>query len=189
MFAAKLIASSLVPRSIALLPRQLTANRGDGVFGHVTYIQRLATSGDAPTKRLESDMQAIGGLDGPRSVAWRGDAGWWYLAACVGHDPEWWSDDTPMLAKAVRICFSCPVRRPCLVEALRNDDVGVIRGGMLIERAGQRSRAISLACSECCSRPARVKKSGGDRYCGPRCRAAAGARALNDPTPRSSAVT
>jgi Transcription factor WhiB len=124
-------------------------------------------------------MQA-NGIDSPRSVAWRGETGWWCRAACVGHDPEWWADDTNMLGEAVRICLSCPVRRQCLAEALRNNDFGVIRGGMFFERIDRRSRAIPLTCVECHVRPVQGKRRGTDRYCGPRCRAIAGARTFND---------
>jgi hypothetical protein len=44
---AKAVASSPVSGSIPELLLQATKNRGDGVFGHVTYIQRLATTGGA----------------------------------------------------------------------------------------------------------------------------------------------
>jgi hypothetical protein len=44
------VASSPVPGSIPQLLLQATKTRGEGVFGHVTYVQRLATSGGvAPT--------------------------------------------------------------------------------------------------------------------------------------------
>jgi hypothetical protein len=47
---AKAVASSPVAGSIPQLLLQSTRTRGDGVFGAVTYIQRLATSGGvAPT--------------------------------------------------------------------------------------------------------------------------------------------
>jgi hypothetical protein len=42
---AKVVASSPVPGSIPQLLLQATKTRGDGAFGHVTYVQRLATSG------------------------------------------------------------------------------------------------------------------------------------------------
>jgi hypothetical protein len=44
---AKVSASSPVPGSIAQLLLQASVNRGDGVFGKVSYIQRLNTSGGA----------------------------------------------------------------------------------------------------------------------------------------------
>ena len=44
---AKAVASSPVDGSIPQLLLQSTRNRGDGLFGHVGYIQRLATSGGA----------------------------------------------------------------------------------------------------------------------------------------------
>lgn len=47
---AKLVAASPVAGSIPQLLLQATRNRGDGVFGRVTYLQRLATRGGvAPT--------------------------------------------------------------------------------------------------------------------------------------------
>ena len=47
---AKAVASSPVPGSIPQLLLQATRNRGDGVFGHVGYVQRLSTrGGTAPT--------------------------------------------------------------------------------------------------------------------------------------------
>jgi len=127
-------------------------------------------------------------VDIPGSVARRSDAAWWDFAACVGHDPEWWSDDGEMLAAALRICLDCPVRRPCLDEALRNGDFGVIRAGMLIARTKRGPLAVPLLCAECCTRPVRGKWRGQERYCSPRCRAAAGARTFNyaaqlSPTP------
>jgi hypothetical protein len=50
LIEAKVVASSPVPGSIPQLLLQATKNRGDGAFGRVTYVQRLATSGGvAPT--------------------------------------------------------------------------------------------------------------------------------------------
>jgi len=47
---AKAVANSPVTGSIPELLLQASKNRGDGVFGHVTYVQRLATRGGvAPT--------------------------------------------------------------------------------------------------------------------------------------------
>jgi hypothetical protein len=47
---ATVVASSPVPGSIPQLLLRATKNRGDGVFGRVTYVQRLATNGGvAPT--------------------------------------------------------------------------------------------------------------------------------------------
>jgi hypothetical protein len=56
---AKVIASSPVPGSIPQLLLQSTSNRGDGVFGRVSYLQRLATSGGAaPTGACTDDRIA-----------------------------------------------------------------------------------------------------------------------------------
>jgi Transcription factor WhiB len=58
--------------------------------------------------------------------------GWWNEAACRGRDPQWWSGDRLMATAAVAICLTCPVREPCLEEALATGDYGVIRGGILV---------------------------------------------------------
>jgi hypothetical protein len=57
---AKAIASSPVSGSIPQLLLQSTRNRGEGLFGHVTYIQRLATSGGAAPTGSCTDGQTSG---------------------------------------------------------------------------------------------------------------------------------
>jgi hypothetical protein len=57
---ARAIASSPVSGSIPQLLLQSTRNRGDGLFGHVTYIQRLATSGGAIPTGSCTDGQTSG---------------------------------------------------------------------------------------------------------------------------------
>lgn len=80
---------------------------------------------------------------------------WWQLAACVGHDPEWWSDDSGRRAQAVEICISCPVRGRCLADAVDRRDVGVVRGGALLSpaRDGHGHIVASLICGKCGARP------------------------------------
>lgn len=57
---AKAIANVPVSGSIAQLLLQSTRNRGDGLFGHVGYIQRLATSGGAMPTTTCTDGQTDG---------------------------------------------------------------------------------------------------------------------------------
>lgn len=57
---AKVVASSPVPGSIAQLLLQASKNRGDGLFGKVTYVQRLATSGGAAPTGSCTDGQTSG---------------------------------------------------------------------------------------------------------------------------------
>jgi hypothetical protein len=64
-------------------------------------------------------------------------ASWWDQAACIGQNPEWWSDDADGWEAAVEICASCVARKCCLAEALALGDVGVIRGGMLFRNSGR----------------------------------------------------
>ena len=92
---------------------------------------------------------------------------WWTRAACVGYDPEWWSDDRSMRPVAVEICLICPVRDPCLADALRERDKGVVRGGVLIldSRRRREVRAIDLICSQCRSNPVVMTATRQDRFC------------------------
>jgi hypothetical protein len=57
---ARVVATSPVPGSIPQLLLQATMNRGDGIFGHVTYIQRLGTSGGAAPTGACTDGQTSG---------------------------------------------------------------------------------------------------------------------------------
>jgi hypothetical protein len=57
---AKAIASSPVTGSIPQLLLQSTSNRGDGVFGHVSYLQRLATRGGAAPAGTCTEGQTTG---------------------------------------------------------------------------------------------------------------------------------
>lgn len=57
---AKAVASSPVSGSIPQLLLQATRTRGDGVFGGVTYIQRLATSGGVAPAGACADGQTAG---------------------------------------------------------------------------------------------------------------------------------
>jgi hypothetical protein len=57
---------------------------------------------------------------------------WRDQAACHGHDPALWWLETGHYANtaARRICNTCPVREPCLADAINRHDQGVIRGGV-----------------------------------------------------------
>lgn len=57
---ARAIASSPVPGSIPQLLLQATTNRGDGVFGRVSYLQRLATQGGLAPAGECKDGQTTG---------------------------------------------------------------------------------------------------------------------------------
>jgi hypothetical protein len=77
---------------------------------------------------------------------------WWKEAACVSHDPEWWSDDLAMRPQAVRICLGCPVRSSCVADAVRVGESGVIRGAMYFTRSREerRLRIVDLTCPVWC---------------------------------------
>jgi hypothetical protein len=49
-----------VPGSIPELLLQATVNRGDGVFGHVSYLQRLRTQGGVAPVGACTDGQTTG---------------------------------------------------------------------------------------------------------------------------------
>jgi transcription factor WhiB len=98
---------------------------------------------------------------------------WWQIAACAGLDPEWWSDDRSMRPVAVEICLRCPVREPCLNEAVRDGDCGVVRGAMLLVKTRRGSSAVSLVCSICRVRPVIMTPTGHTLYCGLDCAARA----------------
>jgi len=57
---ARVVASSPVPGSIPQLLLQSTRNRGDGVFGHVSFLQRLATRGGLAPAGDCKDGQTVG---------------------------------------------------------------------------------------------------------------------------------
>jgi hypothetical protein len=57
---AKVVASSPVPGSIPQLLLQATRTRGDGIFGRVTYIQRLNTTGGVAPTTACTDGQTQG---------------------------------------------------------------------------------------------------------------------------------
>jgi hypothetical protein len=57
---ARAVASSPVPGSIPELLLQATRNRGDGAFGRVSYLQRLATRGGVAPAGACTDGQTTG---------------------------------------------------------------------------------------------------------------------------------
>jgi len=57
---ARAVANSPVPGSIPQLLLQATRNRGDGAFGRVSYLQRLATRGGAAPAGTCTDGQTTG---------------------------------------------------------------------------------------------------------------------------------
>jgi hypothetical protein len=127
----------------------------------------------------ENGGMALKSIDDPRTRMNSHDSRWWEIAACSVHDPEWWCDASVMRHRAVEVCLTCPVRTPCLDEALAVGDHGVIRAGMLITVEGRRVSVVPLMCVECGVKAARGTRRRQARYCSPGCTAAAGARALN----------
>jgi hypothetical protein len=57
---AQVVASSPVPGSIAELLLKSTSNRGNGIFGKVTFVQRLKTKGGLAPVGVCTDGQTIG---------------------------------------------------------------------------------------------------------------------------------
>ena len=57
---AKAIASSPVKGAVPELLLRSTNNRGDGVFGHVTFLQRLATRGGLAPAGACAEGQTVG---------------------------------------------------------------------------------------------------------------------------------
>ena len=57
------------------------------------------------------------------------DQPWRAEAACVGKPTAWWFDERGADPRAVTICASCPVKRPCLLWAVRAGEHGYW-GGM-----------------------------------------------------------
>lgn len=56
---------------------------------------------------------------------------WSALALCAEADPEAWYPEVGEAAAAVkRICARCPVRLPCLEDALASSERWGIRGGL-----------------------------------------------------------
>jgi hypothetical protein len=58
--ATKVVASSLVAGAVPQLLLQATLTRGDGIFGDVTYVQRLATVGGVKPSTRCMDGQTLG---------------------------------------------------------------------------------------------------------------------------------
>jgi hypothetical protein len=98
---------------------------------------------------------------------------WWKDAACAGRDPEWWSGDPRTGRAAVEVCLDCPVREPCLREALAAGDCEVIRGGMLFTLTRHGKQAISLVCGHCLDAPVMTTSARFARFCSPACGSAA----------------
>lgn len=100
------------------------------------------------------------------------DRRWWERAACADHPPEWWtSDGRTMWQEAVRICLSCPVGMPCLDEAMRLQEDGVVRAATLLTTRHGRHVATSLVCTQCGEQPARLPSD----FCGRACKRTAAA--------------
>lgn len=74
--------------------------------------------------------------------------GWWGVAACRESDPELFFPiaDTGAsagdIARAKRVCASCPVRLPCLSYALRHRQEVGIWGGLTDDERRRLRRRI-----------------------------------------------
>lgn len=69
-------------------------------------------------------------------------------AACLGYDPEEWSDNGTLRAR--RLCAGCPIRRGCLDDAVAQRARGVLRGGRVFPgfgSLGDRQRAAGSSRS------------------------------------------
>lgn len=56
--------------------------------------------------------------------------GWHALGACVGETDLMFSDEPSDKARARGLCSTCPVRKPCLAEALLRREPEGIWGGL-----------------------------------------------------------
>lgn len=65
---------------------------------------------------------------------------WREHALCRELPANFFPDDAAGLQEAKTVCFQCPVRRPCLVEAMVNHEVWGVWGG-LSERERRRLRS------------------------------------------------
>lgn len=124
-------------------------------------------------------------MSAPTTAPRISESNWWQHAACTGHDPDWWSDNRAARSDAVRVCVSCPVRELCLDDALRRQDVGVIRGGWWLNVSSRGHSATSLICANCGYRPVRDVEHGFARFCGRSCQAAGAWRTTHVVTPRT----
>jgi hypothetical protein len=99
---------------------------------------------------------------------------WWSDAACAGRDPEWWWSNDPRTGRAAaEVCLGCPVRDPCLREALAIGDYGVIRGAMLLTRTRNGRQAIPLVCANCHNAAVMTTAARYARFCSTACGSAA----------------
>lgn len=77
---------------------------------------------------------------------------WRHLAACRGHNPDYWFPQqsrtattiTPAAQKAITICKTCPVQQQCATWATNKPETHGIWGGLTAEqRRGIRRRRIT----------------------------------------------
>jgi hypothetical protein len=115
----------------------------DGVAGSSTIASPCAPDGGQGVARCRAVTVA---------VARRAASSWLELAACRGRDPRWWfaHADSFETAVARSICARCPVRQPCLADALAVEagaDVRYVyglRGGLTgAERVRLRRRQLA----------------------------------------------
>lgn len=99
------------------------------------------------------------------------DGRWWERAACADHDPSWWtSNGRSSWRFAAELCLGCPVSELCLAEARRRQDVGVVRGAVLLTVQRGRRVETPLVCPQCQQRPRQIGGNSIRPYCdGKRC--------------------
>jgi len=110
------------------------------------------------------------------------DEDWRLSAACLGHDPEWWtisptSNKEQRAANKVAksICAGCPVKRQCREFAAETGCWGLIFGGEPVHkpantRAYERTSLLYGTCDRCGREF--TGASSWRRFCSPRCRSA-----------------
>lgn len=87
----------------------------------------------------------------PEAELFRADPRWRFnpdirKVPCLHHDPDWWDSDNRNSLAAIKLCaLQCPLRRDCYAEGMRNDDVGVIRGGIKMTT----NKAKLAYCTRC----------------------------------------
>jgi len=78
--------------------------------------------------------------------------GWIRRADCQHHDPDWWIINGRLVVEntlALRICQTCPVRHPCLQDAI--DHPAQVRGMIQGGQVWPEDRRIMRICP--CGRP------------------------------------
>ena len=103
-----------------------------------SYARTVATqSTDTVPARVADRVYAIPWPDDGRPT-WR----WWDNAACRGLPLMLFfpTPGTPPEPEALAVCARCPVREPCLAEAMADHNEVSIRGGTTVEQRAELRR-------------------------------------------------